>query len=303
MSALPPALGGERFEFDSPAGRLSCYAAGQGAPLLLVHSVNAAASAAEVRPLYEHWQAARTVFAVDLPGYGLSDRSDRAYTPRLMTDALHATLEQIQQRCGKAPVDALAVSLGCEFLARAAVEAPARVRRLALVSPTGFNGTRRRRGPPGSVVGAPWIERMVRGPGWGGPLFRALTRPSVIRYFLRRTWGGPAIDEAMARYAELTTRVPGAEHAPLAFLSAQLFSQDINTVYEQFAQPVWMSHGVRGDFTDYRGKDSVEGRPNWRFTVFATGAMPYFELPGDFNAALGDFLAAAPSPARGRGLG
>ena len=302
MSALPPALGGERFEFDSPAGRLSCYAAGQGAPLLLVHSVNAAASAAEVRPLYEHWQAARTVFAVDLPGYGLSDRSDRAYTPRLMTDALHATLEQIQQRCGKAPVDALAVSLGCEFLARAAVEAPARVRRLALVSPTGFNGTRRRRGPPGSVVGAPWIERMVRGPGWGGPLFRALTRPSVIRYFLRRTWGGPAIDEAMARYAELTTRVPGAEHAPLAFLSAQLFSQDINTVYEQLVQPVWMSHGVRGDFTDYRGKDSVEGRPNWRFTVFATGAMPYFEVQGDFNAALGDFLASAPSPARGRGL-
>jgi pimeloyl-ACP methyl ester carboxylesterase len=220
-----------------------------------------------------------------------------------MTDAVHATLEQIRQRCGPAPVDALAVSLGCEFLARAAVEAPARVRRLALVSPTGFNGTRRRRGPPGSVVGAPWIERMVRGPGWGGPLFRALTRPSVIRYFLRRTWGGPAIDEAMARYAELTTRVPGAEHAPLAFLSAQLFSQDINTVYEQLVQPVWMSHGVRGDFTDYRGKDSVEGRPNWRFTVFATGAMPYFEVPGDFNAVLGDFLAAAASPARGRGLG
>lgn len=75
-------------------------------------------------------------------------------------------------------------------------------------------------------------------------------RPGVIRYFLRRTWGGPTIDEDMARYAELTTRVPGAEHAPLAFLSAQLFSQDSNTVYEQLTQPVWMSHGVRGDFTD-----------------------------------------------------
>ena len=303
MTALPPALGGERFEFDSPAGRLSCYVAGQGAPLLLVHSVNAAASAAEVRPLYEHGQAGRMVFAVDLPGYGFSDRSDRAYTPRLMTDALHATLAQIRQRCGPAPVDSLAASLACEFLARAAVEAPAHLGRLALVSPTGFNGTRRRRGPPGSVVGAPWIHRVVRGPGWGGPLFRALTRPGVIRYFLRRTWGGPGIDEEMARYAELTTRVPGAEHAPLAFLSAQLFSQDINTVYEQLVQPVWMSHGVRGDFTDYRGKDSVEGRPNWRFTVFPTGALPYFEVPDDFNAALVDFLAFTPSPASGRGLG
>ena len=42
---LPPALDGERFEFDG----LSGYVAGEGPPLLLVHSVNAAASAAEVR--------------------------------------------------------------------------------------------------------------------------------------------------------------------------------------------------------------------------------------------------------------
>jgi hypothetical protein len=39
------------------------------------------------------------------------------------------------------PVDALAVSLGCEFLARAAAEQPAHWGRLALVSPTGFRGT------------------------------------------------------------------------------------------------------------------------------------------------------------------
>jgi hypothetical protein len=49
---LPVALRGERFEFDSRAGRLSAYLAGEGPPLLLVHSVNAAASAAEVRPLH-----------------------------------------------------------------------------------------------------------------------------------------------------------------------------------------------------------------------------------------------------------
>lgn len=285
MTALPPALGGERLEFDSAAGGLSCYVAGRGAPLLLVHSVNAAASAAEVRPLYEHWRGTRTVFAVDLPGYGHSERSERDYTPRLMTDALHATLAQIAQRCGPGPVDALAVSLGCEFLARAAVEAPGRYRSLALVSPTGFRGRRLRHGPPGSVVGAPWIGRVLRGPGWGGPLFRALTRPGVIRYFLRRTWGARDIDEALWAHDVLTTRMPGAEHAPLAFLSARLFSNDVNTLYERLTLPVWMSHGVRGDFTDYRGKVSVEGRPNWRFTVFSTGALPYFEVPETFNAA------------------
>jgi hypothetical protein len=289
-ATLPAAVSGERFEFESRAGGLSVYVAGQGAPLLLVHSVNAAASAAEVRPLHEHYRATRTVFSVDLPGYGFSERSDRNYTPRLMTDALHATIVQIRTRCGNAPIDALACSLSCEFLARAVVEAPAAFRSLALVSPTGFRGGRELRGAPGSTRAMPWLYRALRGPGWGRALFRGLTRPGVIRYFLERTWGASAIDETLWRYDVLTTRVPGAEHAPLHFLSGGLFSADIQSVYEKLALPIWMSHGVRGDFTDYGSKSIVADRPNWTFTVFPTGALPYFEVTGDFLAAYDAFL-------------
>jgi pimeloyl-ACP methyl ester carboxylesterase len=292
-SPLPPAVSGERFEFDSAAGRISAYVAGQGTPLLLVHSVNAAASVAEVRPLFEHYARTRTVFALDLPGYGFSDRSDRDYTPRLMTDALLAMREPMRRRCGEQPVDALAVSLASEFLARAAVESPQSWRSLALVSPTGFSGSRSLREPAGSTRAMPWMHRLLRGPGWGGALFRGLTRPGVIRYFLERTWGGKNIDEALWRYAVITTRQPGAEHAPLHFLSGSMFSTDIHTVYEQLALPVWMSHGIRGDFVDYRGKQLVEGRPNWRFEVFATGAMPYFEVPPLFQATYDAFLQGA----------
>ena len=284
-ATLPAAVSGERFEFASRAGRLSAYVAGHGPPMLLVHSINASASAAEVRPLHEHYRATHTVFSIDLPGYGLSERSDRAYTPRLMTDALLAIVEQMRARCGAVPIDALAVSLSCEYLARAAVEAPALFRGVALVSPTGFNKGRARRGPPGSTLGMPWLLRTLRGPGWGGALFRGLTRPGVIRYFLERTWGSKDIDETLWAYDLLTTRQPGAEHAPLHFLSAGLFSSDIHTVYEQLTPPVWLSHGVRGDFTDYSRKTMVEGRPDWHVSVFATGALPYFEVPGEFMAA------------------
>ncbi len=290
---LPPAVQGERFEFDSAAGRISAYVAGQGPPLMLVHSVNAAASVAEVRPLFEHFTATHTVFALDLPGYGFSERSDRVYTPRLMTDALLAMREPMRRRCGERPTDALAVSLASEFLARAAIEAPAAWRRLAIVSPTGFSGLRARRDPPGSTQAMPWLHRALCGPGWGGALFRGLTRPGVIRYFLERTWGSKQIDEELWRYAVITTRQPGAEHAPLHFLAGSMFSTDIHTVYEQLALPVWMSHGVRGDFVDYRGKQIVEGRPNWRFDVFDGGALPYFEQVAPFNAAYAAFLAAA----------
>ncbi len=284
---LAPALDGERFAFDG----LSCYTAGQGPPLLLVHSINATGSAAEVRPLFEHYRATRTVFAIDMPGYGFSSRSDRVYSPRLMTDALHAVAGQIAQRCGSAPLDAMALSLSCEFLARAAVEQPAAWGRLALVSPTGFQGLKSRRGPPGSTRGLPWLHRVLTNPLWSAALFRGLTKPGVVRYFLERTWGSKAIDETMWAYAQQTAQHPGARHAPLYFLSAHLFSADIHTVYEALTQPVWASHGVRGDFTDYRGMVIVNGRPNWQTTVFQTGALPYFEVPVEFNAAMDRFLA------------
>lgn len=297
-SSLPPPVAGQRLDLASPAGRLALWVAGDGPPLLLVHSINAAGSAAEVRPLHEAHAHRRRVVSIDLPGFGHSERSDRAYTPRLMTDAVHAAVAAIQAQFGPGPVDALGASLGCEFLARAAAESPASFRSLALVSPTGVSGTGWRGGAPGSVVGPRWALRLVRGldRGLGGALFRGLTRPGVIRYFLQRTWGSKQIDEALWRQDVLTTREPGAAHAPLAFLSAQLFSADIGRVYERLTVPVWVSHGVRGDFTDYRGLPRLMARPNWRLTVYPTGALPYFEQPDAFLRDHEAFLNAATPP-------
>lgn len=297
---LPAPVQGERLDIHLAGfGRLAAWVAGQGPPLLLVHSINAAGTAAEVQPLHAHFSASHTVFALDLPGYGLSDRPDMAYTPQLMTDALLAMVAHIQARCGPQPVAALALSLSCEFLARAAVASPACFKQLALVSPTGFNGRRSWRGLPGSTRGMPWLYRLLRGPGgrWGLPLYRQLTRPGVIRYFLQRTWGSQQIDEVLWRYDLLTTRQPGAEFAPLHFLAANLFSADIHSVYAALALPVWMSHGVRGDFTNYVGSVLVRQAPNWQFSVYQTGALPHFELPDQFNADFTAVLAGdRPSP-------
>ena len=288
---IPPALESERITLDGPCGRLNLYAAGEGAPLLLIHSINAAASAAEVRPLFEHFQRSRRVFALDLPGFGFSERSDRADTPRLMSDAVKWATAAIRARTAPAPIDALAVSLSCEYLARAASEAPEHYRSLALVSPTGFSGNKQRRGAPGSTLGQAWLYRALRGPGWGEALYRGLTRPKVIRYFLRRTWGSPDIDEALWRYDLLTARVPGAQHAPLFFLSAYLFSADIRNVYDAVRCRVWASHGVRGDFTDYRGLESMRAPAcDWSMSTFPTGALPYFERPTEFCAQYAGFL-------------
>ena len=95
----------------------------------------------------------------------------------------------------------------------------------------------------------------------------------------------------MFTFAVWTTRQANAEHAPLCFLSAQMFSADITTIYDQLNMPVWMSHGTRGDFVDYQGKLRYSKNSHWRFTVFASGALPYFEFPEEFCQALQEFIA------------
>jgi pimeloyl-ACP methyl ester carboxylesterase len=281
-------VSGERTLFAGPAGVLSYYTAGpdgpaDGPPLLLVHSINAAAAAHEMRPVFERYRRTRRVYALDLPGYGFSDRNPGLYTPRTMTDAIHAMIEEIRAFHGEGPIDAMALSLSCEFLARSAAERPERLRSLVFIAPTAFNRHRALDGPPGSTRGKHRVYRTLTFPLWRRPLFEVLTSRPSVRFFLRKTWGSRDVDEGLVDYSWRTAQQPGADHAPFCFLSGFLFSADITRVYESLRLPVWMVHGVRGDFTDYRRKHTLENAPNWRIEVFQTGALPHFEQPADFS--------------------
>ena len=295
---LPPALHADLHTLSGAAGRIAVYAGGSGPPVLLVHSINALASAAEVRPLFEALFQDHSVYALDLPGYGLSDRLPRAYTVSDMCQAIRLVAQWAAERHPGQPLQVMGVSLSCEFVARVAQQTPELFAALALVSPTGFRGGKSLRQTAGSTLFIAWFDRFLRSPGpdWGRFLFRQLSRPSVVRYFLRRTWGGKDIDETLWAYAVRTAHVPNAEQAPLSFLSGGLFSADMHNVYESLRLPVWVVHGTRGDFTDYRALDLVRHCPNWQVTVMQAGAMPYFEDIDTFMAAYRAFEASALSP-------
>ncbi|MCW2315462.1 pimeloyl-ACP methyl ester carboxylesterase [Rhodoblastus acidophilus] len=288
---------GKRADIASPSGRIALYSAGPatGVPLLLIHSINATPSAYEVKPLFEHYAGARPVYALDLPGFGQSDRSDRAYSVKIMVDAIHAAVAEIA-RAHPGAVDALALSLSCEFLARAALERPDAFRTLAFVSPTGFENVARD-DPQGGNRGMPWLRAALNVPLWSRGVFNLLTSRSSIRYFLEKTFGSKTIDQGLWDYAYLTTHQPGARHAPYYFVSGYLFSKDALLLYHRLSHPVWMIHGVRGDFVDYRHKSLVERHANWSIDVFQSGAFPHFEMPDAFTRAYDGFLARHADPA------
>ena len=294
---LDPAIPAERRQFRSDeAGRISYYVAREaaGRPLVLIHSVNAAASAYEMRPLFEAYRGQRPVYALDLPGFGFSERADRPYSPATYTAALVDLLRGEVREEG--PVDIVALSLGCEFAAFAARALPERVGSLALISPSGLGYA----GGPFSeeerAERARKSERTLRGfsvPLWSQPFYDLLVSPPSIRYFLKQSFEG-APDAGMLAYDYQTSHQPGARYAPFHFVSGKLFTRDIlPTVYERLAQPVLVLYDRDGFVSFDQLPALLARRANWHAErIVPTRGLPQFERLADTTAALDRFWAA-----------
>ena len=301
--ALPLALAAELQFVSSSGPRLALYVSmprdrrigDEEPPLLLVHSVNAAASSAEVRPIVEHYAGKRPVIALDLPGFGQSERGVLDYSPVMMKDAILRAAQHVQGLGFGSAVDVMSVSLACEFTALAALERPHWFRSIALVSPTGLQSTR----PPQYVATKTkekrWLRRLLEAPLWSQALYRALTSRASVGYFLRRTWGSIAIDKQLLEYDLVSARQPGARYAPLAFLSGALFTPGIAKIYSRLQQPVWVAHGERGEFSRFDGLPRLRAADKWVVDVFGTGALPYFEVPTLFASRYDAFLSRVPA--------
>ncbi len=283
---LPEAVDAPRAELRvEGVGRISYYAAAAetGIPLVLIHSINAAPSAFEMRPLFRHYQGRRPVIAPDLPGFGFSERADRRYSPELFAAAIIGVLDQAVG----APADLVAFSLGAEFAARVALSRPTLVRSLVLISPTGFSS----RTMPGGKTGRR-IHRVLNLPGLSQGLFAALTSRPSIRYFLGQSFVGQVPAE-MIDYAYATSHQPGARHAPLYFLSGQLFTTDAtDTLYAKLTQPVLVLHDRDANVNFFLLPEFIGGRDQWRVERIApTLGVPQWEKPGETTAVMDRFWA------------
>jgi pimeloyl-ACP methyl ester carboxylesterase len=317
-------LPGERHELLIPGGlRTVLYQsapipgfaqAANATPLLLVHSVNAAASAFEMEPLYSRQALRRPVFALDLPGFAAADKPDILYTPVLMCEAIEAAMDWISHNVTAAPIDIVALSLSCEFATEAVLNHPSSVRSVALISPSGMEGRRAtEKYEAGRTRQSKLALKMLRSTAFGRGLYRLLTPRMSMRWFLSRTWGTKHFDRRLLEHSRTCAALPGAEHLPLQFICGGLFTRGIIERYRALPVPVWVAHGHRGSFTDFRacpvptGVSTTAASHPVERTVFDAGAMPHFELPDAFDKAYQRFLLgtahAAASPVRGREVG
>ena len=286
-SSLAGAIDATRLDLHTEhGGRVHYYSdtrAG-GRPLVLIHSINAAPSAHEMKPLFEHFRAERPVYALDLPGFGHSDRGNRKYSPELFAGTIAEFLETVV----KEPADLIAYSLGCEFSARATLMKPGLVTSLAMISPTGFNV---RRLPSGAA--AERAYRFLSIPGLNDGLFSLLTTRVSIKYFYNQVFVGDPPAE-LIDYAYATTHQRGAKNAPLYFLSGQLFTaQAGDELYGKLTQPVLVLYDRDPNIDFHELPDFLCRHPNWRAErVAPTRGMPQWERPAETAIAVERFWAS-----------
>ncbi len=288
---LEPAIPAERKEFEAAnAGRVSYYADlnAKGRPVVLVHSINAAASAYEMKPLFTYYQGKRPVYALELPGYGFSERSKRSYSPQFFADTINEFLASEVKK----PADVVALSLSCEFAAQAAVNNAKLIHSLVFISPTGFGRPRSAaRGKMGQMITGERIYGLLNAPLWARPLFDLITTRASIRFFLSRSFVGPVPPE-MVEYAYATSHQPGAENVPLYFLSGKLFTRDIvENAYEKLEHPVLVVYD-RDYFTGFELlSDLLAKKENWRAArLIPSLGLPHFERLEEVTGAMNQFL-------------
>ena len=228
---LPQAINATREEMHGTNSTFLSYYAdttGEGVPLVLLHSINAAASAYEMKPLFDYYRGKRPIYALELPGYGFSERADRSYTPELFAAAIRDFLHTIDT-----PADVITLSLSSEFAAISATDEPELFRSITMISPTGFSKSSLQ----GKGIDEELSDRLYKFfsfPGWSQALYDLLTINPSIRYFLGKQFVGEP-DEGMIEYAYKTSHQQGARYAPYHFVSGKLFTPDI---FHKFYYPL-----------------------------------------------------------------
>ncbi len=262
--------------------QIASYEAGSGSPVLLIHSINAAASAFEMRAPFAGLQNEFRVQAIDLLGFGRSDRPAHRYTPDDYIDLIGDTLRQRNE-----PTALIASTLGAAYAVAAANRWPNLVRSLLLICPTGIDLLA---DPPGS--GAAVSYAVLRSPV-GEAIYKGLaTRPSV-RYFLeQQTYANPknVTPETFEGFYRATQH-PGAMYAPICFVSG-LLNYNISEEFARLTQPVLIVWGRQAKITKLKQADAFMKRnPRARLEVFDNcGMIVQDECSTAFNQLAATFL-------------
>lgn len=287
---LPNPLGGERRVWiwrgqriayvERPPLKSAAAVQPPAEPIVFIHSIHAAAWSAEWRNTMPamHEQHA---YALDLLGFGASDRPAVHYTAQLYLQLIHDFLVEVVGE----PALLVGSSLGATYAIALAADHPHLVRGVVAIGPAGVS---RLIHQGGAGFGA--IETLFRAPALGRLFFSALVSRPSIRFFLKDIYAF-GLDTTAEELYWLSANLPNARYAPAAFVGMQL-NWDIRERIAHVECPLLIAWGTEASQTPYREAKQVLARaPHAEFAAFPSGDLPHEEAAEQFVAVLREFAA------------
>ncbi len=282
-ASMEQQLPGEIGYYDWVHGRVAYYRLGQGPPLLLVHNPHAGGSAWEWRKVFPELANRYTVYALDLLGFGLSDKPNIAYSGVIYADLVHDFLEDVVHE----PAIGIGSALGASYLVNVAVRRPERMARLVLANPLGTTMTE-----------SPIIERaaweILHTPVLGETIYNAMTaRAQLERELRQHMYFDPAmVTRDVVRTVNAFAHLPGSRFAASAFITGRL-DLPIRLAFAALTQPVLLVWGREAYYAPVAdAADLLYRAPQARLEIIdECGMLPHDEKAGEFLSMVKVFLA------------
>lgn len=260
--------------------QIATYQRGEGRPVVLVHSIHAAASGREMRPIFDRLARDRAVHAYDLLGFGASARPPITYRADLYVDLLGDFLTEVVGE----PSDVVASSLSGGHALHAACRWPERFRSLVVVNPTGLVTLADGRSAAKRIT-----EAAFRVPLLGDALFNALvSRPSLAWYDRRAYCDLGRVGRDTLEQQWETAHQPNARFAPAAFIGNRL-AINVARALRRLTVPALAIWTPPTGFQDTEAESRAFAHLNPHLAsrvIEDCGGVPHEERPADFEAVV-----------------
>ena len=259
--------------------RTHYVAAGEGEPLLLLHGLGASlmAWAMNIEPLSQRF----SVYAVDIPGHGDSDKPDLDY---LMPTAVNF-VRDFMEALGIERASFAGNSMGGMIALRTAVELPELVDRLVLVDTAGLG---RDLAWFIRALSLPLVGELIENPS-----------PRNTRVLLKRIFYNPSlVQDSLIREIHRTRVLPGSKRAILRIIRGAIGLRGLHSKWimvnelEQLNSPVLIVWGAQDRIIPVsHAINAARIAPQVSLSIFEEcGHWPQMEKGNEFNRVVLDFL-------------
>jgi pimeloyl-ACP methyl ester carboxylesterase len=281
---LESLIGGHERTYRWRFGDIFYTVAGEGEPVLFVHGIGAGASSYEWRSNFMALSNRFTVYAIDLLGFGLSDRPALKYNSELFVQLI---VDFILDVIGR-PTGIAASSHASAYAVLAAEKHKPMIHHLVLSCPTGIGIADERK----SML--PSLGLALSLPVFGQSAYYTFTsRRSIERYLKSQVYADPesVIPEVVDHYY-VSTHQPGASRPIRAFIAGDL-NVNIRNEFARLSQPVALVWGRESKITPPENSvEFVSANLEARVEILDRAAqLPHEERPDLYNELLQDVFS------------